>query len=321
MGKRGKLTVLVCACAAPALLLLGTTPALAAYEVKSNDSSINDGTLGQRVGTACDDGVSVSGGAYNDASYADGVYLTEMLPFNPFASRHRSWTVGADNYPGGAPSNTFSVQVICDLQNGWNDYDRIERQNGLKVPDDKLGGATVKCPAGHPVVGGGYDEDGFFDEEAYLSMSAPVDGKDADKVPDDGWRFEVNNDEDVGGKVVKGTVTAICDKRRPSSAYHYRADQKNVQDASQGILSRGMLQQRDAHEWRSRGEGSIQREHAAQLLQLPSCRRSQLVHRRRQLRHAGREDPQAGGVRHLPALSRHATFERWPRTEQATLRR
>ncbi len=239
MGKQGKLTVLVCACAAPALLLLGTTPALAAYEVKSNDSSINDGTLGQRVGAACDDGVSVSGGAYNDASYADGVYLTEMLPLDPFASRHRSWTVGADNYPGGAPSNTFSVQVICDLQNGWNDYDRVERQNGLKVPDDKLGGATVKCPAGHPVVGGGYDESGFFDEEAYLSMSAPVDGKDADKVPDDGWRFEVNNDEDVDGKVVKGTVTAICDKRRPSSAYHYRTDQKNVQDASQGILSLG----------------------------------------------------------------------------------
>ena len=239
MRRREKLAAVVAVGAAFATV--GTPSALAAYEVADEGpSSIADGEFDRGFGVECTDGVSVSGGMLNNANYADGVYITEMLPLNPFEARHRSWTVGADNYPGGDPSNNVAVQAICDLQNGWNDYNRIERDNAIKVPDDRLGGGTVMCPAGNPVVGGAYDESGFFDEEAYVSTSAPVDGNDPDKIPDDGWRVEVYNDEDgTDGKTVKGTMTVNCDKRRGTSAIRYTSDQKNVPDASQGILSLG----------------------------------------------------------------------------------
>lgn len=62
-------------------------------------------------------------------------------------------------------------------------------------------------------------------------MSAPVDGPDAGHVPDDGWRVEINNDEDPDQLTTKSDLYAICEKRRAPYRYVFAAE--GVPDGTQ----------------------------------------------------------------------------------------
>jgi len=61
------------------------------------------------------------------------------------------------------------------------------------------------CPAGQSLTGGGVFGAGF--QQQNVNSSYPIDGPDADTVPDDSWEAFVNNNS---GSASTFTVYAIC---------------------------------------------------------------------------------------------------------------
>lgn len=98
-------------------------------------------------------------------------------------------------FDGAGGTGRFRVDVVCVLQQ------TVAYREGATtvVPADGSVTATVRCPRGAPVVGGGARIPGAAGVR--LVSSAPIDGSDADRIPDDGWRVRVHNrsdaDEDV----------------------------------------------------------------------------------------------------------------------------
>ena len=110
--------------------------------------------------------------------------------------------VYAINNPGGAPSVQSLGQMVCDDNAGPGVY-RL-RHTGLKeLADASEGEATARCRNGESVVGGAAYNQGVYADEAYVTSSGPVDLGDADKLPDDGWRAEVNNNADGSGDTIQ----------------------------------------------------------------------------------------------------------------------
>jgi len=71
---------------------------------------------------------------------------------------------------------------------------------------------TASCPAGSHVLGGGQ----YIlaaDKDAIVHASAPFDGGDADKIPDDGWRSRVDSFNGADNTV---TEYAICSTKQPT---------------------------------------------------------------------------------------------------------
>lgn len=69
--------------------------------------------------------------------------------------------------------------------------------------------ATVLCAAGRHVIGGGGKMSGPISQGS-LAASLPVDGRDRDHVPDDGWRVVGYNH---GGAAKSVTAYALCVKK------------------------------------------------------------------------------------------------------------
>src|SRR5262245_7821862 len=61
----------------------------------------------------------------------------------------------------------------------------------VSAPADGERAFTASCPAGAHVLGGGQYVLAA-DRDAIVHSSAPFDGRDANKVPDDGWRSRVD---------------------------------------------------------------------------------------------------------------------------------
>jgi hypothetical protein len=99
-------------------------------------------------------------------------------------------------FDGAGGTGRFRVDVVCVLQQA------VAYRDGatVAVPAGGSVTATVRCPRRAPVVGGGAKVTGPADGVRLVS-TAPIDGNDADRIPDDGWRVRVQNlsdtDEDV----------------------------------------------------------------------------------------------------------------------------
>ena len=66
-----------------------------------------------------------------------------------------------------------------------------------------------------------------------VTSTGPVDRGDRDKIPDDGWLGEINNDEDVDAVTLGSQTFAVCDSKH--GGVRYRSTSKNVADGtSQG---------------------------------------------------------------------------------------
>ena len=58
-----------------------------------------------------------------------------------------------------------------------------------------------------------------YADESYINSTGPVDLGDRDKIPDDGWHGEVNNDEDGSGDTLDMKVHAFCDTKHQNVSY------------------------------------------------------------------------------------------------------
>jgi hypothetical protein len=223
--------------AGAAAICLSAPAASASYDFSFSDFTVLDNSQSRSgIGCAGDNAFAISGGAIGGGTYADGTYVSESTPGIPGPGPNQGWTGQIDNYVGGAGSNLAHTTLTCD-ENGEGDYQRLHREDGVSVPDDRLGGGTLRCDGGATVVGGGNDTalNASLEDETYLSMSAPVDARDKDKLPDDGWRVEINNDEDPNALTTYSNLYAICDKKRNPSDYRYVTNTARVPDGSQRV--------------------------------------------------------------------------------------
>lgn len=157
----------------------------------------DDDTSGDRVATAhCPDGFSLIGGGGFIAS-------TDSYLNSGFPVRGTSWRVRVHDTTGGLGG--LEAYAVCRqlgdvfVNTGVN----AEIQAGTAEA------AVARCPNAWHVIGGGGRLTGPIGE-AHLAASLPVDGPDADNVPDDRWRVVGYNG---AGNLKKLNAYAICVKR------------------------------------------------------------------------------------------------------------
>ena len=90
----------------------------------------------------------------------------------------------------------------------------------IGAPDGRTSGARLACPGSRPVVGGGVDSNGGFENAMSIHSTRPFDGADSGRAEDDGWLGSVDR-SDFRSESKAVTIYAICDSRRRSSAYSY----------------------------------------------------------------------------------------------------
>jgi hypothetical protein len=96
--------------------------------------------------------------------------------------------------PAGAAAASFTAGPMTYVE-----------RSAQAAPDAQTA-KTAKCPSGTHVTGGGAYTDGpTVDDE--VATSAPVDGKDLDKRPDDGWLAEINTGAGAAREI---EAYAIC---------------------------------------------------------------------------------------------------------------
>jgi len=139
-----------------------------------------DGTLPQTVGTRTGDYLNAYCGSVWTAT-GGGV----AAGGDPGATFMSALDVGKYGVYGGAwhavqPDRSMSLYGIC-AKTGTVTADT--RYTNFPAPPSTAG-FKVGCAAGH-VLGGGV-EGPYLD--SHVGASVPIDGSDADKVPDDGWR-------------------------------------------------------------------------------------------------------------------------------------
>ena len=211
--------------------LVLAAPALGGYHYEIETFTANDAAQTGEEAT-CGSGVAIGGGVSAVSPYAEGVYVNTSRPGTLGGSVNKNgWTIYVDNYVGGTGARTPRVYAVCDDNAEDSDY-RI-RQEAFTVPDNAEGGKAAKCRQGEFAVGGGATTSGFYPDEQYLSTSAPFDGPDPDKRPGDGWRAEINNDEDGAGDEVAGVVYALCDRKHDPSDFRYVRKTRKVPDGEQ----------------------------------------------------------------------------------------
>ena len=196
------------------LLLAAPGSAGAAIATSEVAFAVPDGTQGGTV-VGCSGGQALGTGYGSFANESDYLYLNSLYIADAAPDE---LNVYADNYTGGAPEVSAIGQLICDNSAGPGTY-RL-RQSGLEdVPDDSEGAATARCEGGESVVGGAAYNQGGYADESYVSSTGPVDLGDPDKIPDDGWRAEVNNDEDASGDTLQIRAHAFCDTKHNNVSY------------------------------------------------------------------------------------------------------
>ena len=124
-------------------------------------------------------------------------YLSSIFP-----SGKDKWGVGLLDANGGTGGMTSDFVCLKAKPKPKKISKRIT------IPTMKTKAAKASCPADMHVTGGGAKFAGAAGEGKLLS-SYPVDGKDADKIPDDGWKVQGNNVSAVSQDL---TAYAICMK-------------------------------------------------------------------------------------------------------------
>lgn len=205
--------------------------ASASYSYPQQLFSVSEGTQAGADAYCQPDEVAIGGGVSAHGDYSDSLFVssTRPRPDNDIA-----WNAYIDNFTGGVASNTVVVYAVCDGGAVVADYSRRMHLAAITLPDGKQRSAKQKCGAHETVVGGGGFSSGTYSKLTEFSASAPYDGNDPDKLPDDGWKVTANNEPDAGGEPVTIDVWAICDKRHGPSAYHFVQKSGEVKDGEQG---------------------------------------------------------------------------------------
>jgi hypothetical protein len=98
------------------------------------------------------------------------------------------------------------------------DVAKAKRVNGSEtLPMDEFATASVRCPAGSRVAGGGGIVSGAT-VDAIMRSSRPTDANDGDDLNDDGWSFSAKS---LADEELTITVSALCvDQGRSKLRYH-----------------------------------------------------------------------------------------------------
>jgi hypothetical protein len=226
--------VLKLAVAAVAVLGILAAPSSAGASIAASEVifAIADGS--QNGATAgCGGGQALGTGYGSFANESDFLYLNTLsIPDNA----PDEVNVYADNYTGGSPSVQAIAQLVCDSNAGPGAY-RLRDTPGFKnVPDASEGGATARCRNGESVVGGAVYNQGAYSDESYINSTGPIDLDDRDKIPDDGWHGEVNNDEDASGDTLDMKVHAFCDTKHNNVSYRSKTTKVTDGDLEGAIV-------------------------------------------------------------------------------------
>jgi hypothetical protein len=211
-----------------ALALPGVATGAYSYEFENPASEFPDSAQSGSALECPAGSVAISGGIALGGLSDEMAYMNTSRP-GLINAPGEGWTVYVDNYTGGNASILASVEVVCDS----NEAPYYTKTKAFSVPDGEEGEATAKCERADTPVGGGVVSDAFYPDETYISATAPADGKDRDRVPDDGWRAELNNDEG-GATSASASVYAICDGTRSPSKYRFVSSQDTAADGFGG---------------------------------------------------------------------------------------
>jgi hypothetical protein len=114
------------------------------------------------------------------------------------------------------PDQTLYAYAVCTKSDGISSNAQVQQF----APAPAALGVTSNCTEGH-VIGGGAIATAPLDE-SFVNTTMPVDGTDADEIPDDGWRaFQ----QLLDGTGVNGVVYDIC---RKGPAPRYRSASEEV---------------------------------------------------------------------------------------------
>jgi hypothetical protein len=166
----------------------GAEPAssLPAVRIVSNRILVEGGTVGQAAVT-CPGGTVVTGGGYTAGNFGAATFY----PVYSQPSGANGWTASA--LSRGLGLDEITVYAVC-LELPYAETALVE--DSVTVPARKSASATVDCPDGSVVTGGGYS--GNTDLRMYIKNNYRF-GK--------GWMVTANN---LGDYVTKITVYAVC---------------------------------------------------------------------------------------------------------------
>jgi hypothetical protein len=152
----------------------------------------------------CPTGTQLSGGGVEVGgdSHKNEVATTEPLDGPDAGTLPDDGWFGTGNNGLDQPVALF-VFAVCASDGSFKYPHSIRRA----VDDNNQVSAAVFCPAGTHVTGGGVEITGN-DDGIEVADSFPVDGGDTGRVPDNGWRGTVNNDNTGGTHQMQ--AFAIC---------------------------------------------------------------------------------------------------------------
>jgi hypothetical protein len=149
----------------------------------------------------CPAGDSVLGGGLSISAGYSSAYVTTSDAADGVA-----WDGHAVAGLGGKPHQRVTGWAVCAPVHA------IYRRGHGFAPEFDFGEAAATCPVGTKVVGGGVrtPDVSFAGEEDNMrpTISSPVDGADANVVPDNGWQVEADNWNPTYSFAVD--ATAIC---------------------------------------------------------------------------------------------------------------
>jgi hypothetical protein len=203
--------------------LAGAAPALGSIYAPRISFPVNEGAQDDGIIGCADANQLIGAGFESNSTGVDNVYLNTLQPMAPNVQAY------ADNYFGGSGNLNPEVQAVCDSEGEAGDYPLVTL-GPHPVLDGSEVGFVAKCPSGDPVIGGGVLTAAGFTAEAYVSSLGPVDRRDRDRLPDDGWLAEVHNRQDAGGASVQVTAYAICDAKH--ERLRYRSFTKSPRDGA-----------------------------------------------------------------------------------------
>jgi hypothetical protein len=152
--------------------------------IQSNSVSLNAGESGVPA-AHCPGGTKVVGGGVTPTSSpAAESRINSTFPIDTGDTDEKpddGWEGDVYNISGA--SKGFSAYAICK-ESGPVTY-RVKNVRG--VAPDSAKTATVKCPHGTRVAGGGLFVGGLI-PQGFVNRTYPFDGADQDTKPDDGWR-------------------------------------------------------------------------------------------------------------------------------------
>ena len=171
-------------------------------ETSTHVEGITAGPISEGASVECPDSLAVLGGGVRTTGEATSWVINSLAPIDT-ADMDMTRDDGWQAYMGygGAATANFLVDVTC----GEDLPQYVSKSVDLPVSIEGVR-AKMKCPAGTHVTGGG----GFLSGnslEARQLATKPIDLKDKDKAPDDGWHVRAANSE---GAMKTLTVHAIC---------------------------------------------------------------------------------------------------------------